>query len=456
MPFAIVEAVTEGAVAAALPDLTAALTAGLIDQATFDAQLGALTGNFVPFFLPPTAAGSGAFDSFEQNTNSFAIFTHNEFAVTDRLTLTGGIRYTYERKDIEASLNSTVAQCAALSDPSLVGGFLNGVDVAVASAPDPASAAAAAGLPAFLSIGSLISCNPAVNSEFDVLDGETESRTENAVTGTFKISYDLTPDILLFAGYSRGFKSGGFNLDRSSLESLFASTFLGAPNDGPQLDDLEFEDETVNSYEAGFKSSWYDGRLTVNATGFFQDVQDFQENTFLGTNFVVFNNDVESFGVEVDVGAQPIDGLTLQGGFIYVNATRLPPAMNFGQQLGNTPEFVLTGQGTYIVPINDLFQASFHANVRWQSATNLIQGDLFTSFDNGAFATVGARAGLQTTDGKYAIEAFATNLFDQDFFVTAFGVPEQAVIGAPPGDTDTLAAFPGEPRFWGVEARVRF
>ena len=408
----------------------------------------ALQGAATPFFLPPTPAGAGAFDTFDQTTNAIAIFTHNTYEVTDQLTLTGGLRYNYEERSIRADLDaSSIPGCAVLQDP--------------------ATSAATFGTPAlqalapFFGVANLFACNPAVNPEFDVLDGATESRSDSEFTGTVKVAYELTPDILLFGGYNRGFKSGGFNLDRSSLESSFVGAALGAPNDGPQLLDLEFEAETVDSFEAGVKSSWLDGRATVNVTGFFSQVDDFQENTFNGTNFVVFNNDVETFGVEVDVTAEPIDGLIFQGGFLWVDATRTfvdpdaPPlagavnadGTNTGQQLGNTPEFVITGQSTYVYPINDWLNATLHANVRWQSSTNLVQGTLFEAFDNGSFATVGTRIGLETADGKYGVSFFGNNIFDQAFNVTAFGVPEQ---------TGTLATFPGAPRFYGVELKARF
>ncbi len=452
VPFGILGPVLTGAGEAAGAALLPLLLNGSIDQATFDAQVAAAVagaqGTFTPFFLPPTPAGAGAFDTFNQTTNAIAIFTHNTYEVTDQLTLTGGLRYNYEERSIRADLDaSSIPGCVVLQDP--------------------ATSAATFGTPAlqalapFFGVANLFACNPAVNPEFDVLDGATESRSDSEFTGTVKVAYELTPDILLFGGYNRGFKSGGFNLDRSSLESSFVGAALGAPNDGPQLLDLEFEAETVDSFEAGVKSSWLDGRATVNVTGFFSQVDDFQENTFNGTNFVVFNNDVETFGVEVDVTAEPIDGLIFQGGFLWVDATRTfvdpdaPPlagavnadGTNTGQQLGNTPEFVITGQSTYVYPINDWLNATLHANVRWQSSTNLVQGTLFEAFENGSFATVGTRIGLETADGKYGVSFFGNNIFDQAFNVTAFGVPEQ---------TGTLATFPGAPRFYGVELKARF
>lgn len=437
-PGTIVPFAVPGAAAA---QAQAAFDAGFIDAATLGATLQGIGANFAPFFLPATTAGQGAFDTFNQTTNAVAIFTHNELEITDRLTLTGGLRYNYENKEIDAILtsgpnavNGTIPGCAVLQDPATTFSTLNVPDL------QP--------LAPFFAVANLFACNPAVNPEFNALSGDKESRSDSQFTGTVKLSYELTPDILLFGGYDRGFKSGGFNLDRSSLESAFTNPLLGVPTDGPQLSDLEFNEETVNSYEVGFKSSWADGRLTVNATGFFSDISDFQELTFIAPNFIVFNNDVETYGVEIDVGAEPVDGLVLQGGFIYVNAQRTnADALNPNQQLGNTPEFVVTGQGTYTIPLTSSLEAALHANVRWQSDTNLVQGDVFTGFDNGAYATVGARAGVQTTDGKYALSVFATNLFDQAFNVTAFGVPEQ---------TGTLATFPGEPRFWGVEAKARF
>ncbi|MEO1015950.1 MAG: TonB-dependent receptor [Pseudomonadota bacterium] len=400
---------------------------GNIDPLTGAPALPGTPGT-VPFFLPGTPEGAGQqADVFELDTNAVAVFSHNEISITDTLTATLGIRYNYENRDIRADLDSFVPAC----------------DVIAALPPGTGAALGTAGA---------LACNPAVNTEFNGVS--EDGRTENEVTGTARLSYAPTPDWLFFAGYSRGYKSGSFNIDRSGFESAVFSPIdpaTGLPiSDGPQLSDLEFEEETVNSFEAGFKSTLFEGNMTLNAVGFYQDITDFQENVFNGVNFIVAGVDVENFGAEVDVTASPTDGLVLQGGFTWVQAERtedLPfvPGSE-GLQLGNTPEFVLTGQGTYTHGLTPWLDGFAHMNVRWQSATNISVFEALDQVSNDAFATVGARIGVRHPDEHWEISAFGTNLFDQSFNVAAFTIPEQ----------DNIAVYPGEPRFWGVEFKTFF
>lgn len=385
-------------------------------------------------FLPGTVAGDGNNDDlFDLTTNAIGIFTHNVFNVTDNFFITAGLRYNYEDKSLDVDLNSQgVPGCAILQ---------NG------------PAAVVEGLDAL----ALLVCNPAVDTAFD--GQRSDDRDESEFTGTLRGTYKFTPDLSIFGGYSRGFKSGSFNLTRSA----FTSQFVADPNDpggltlgpdtGNPVSELEFDNEIVNAYEVGFKSAWVDGRYTLNGTFFFQDVSGFQENVFNGTNFITVGTEVESFGVELDAGANPIDGLVLQGGFIWVNAERQEDAqigtalLPGDTQLGNTPEFVVTGQATYTRPITPSVEGFIHSNIRWQSAapTSSIQG--LEPFGNGDFATVGFRFGVQDTEGRWRASFFAENLFDQRFNVIAFGVPEQ------PGQ---FAIFPGEPRFYGGQFSVTF
>ena len=97
--------------------------------------------------------------------------------------------------------------------------------------------------------------------------------------------------MLTYASFSRGYKAGGFNLDRNSLYRLGRS---GDANGNRAIDGsvintqaLGFDPETVDAYEVGFK---YDGRgFDVNVAGFYQKFSSFQLNTFNGVNFVVEN-----------------------------------------------------------------------------------------------------------------------------------------------------------------------
>ena len=114
------------------------------------------------------------------------------------------------------------------------------------------------------------------------------------------IDYQITDDMLAYAQAARGFKGGGF-----SAIALFSSDPVGAYNS-----------ETNWTYEAGFKADWLGQRLRTNLAYFFSDISDIQQNatdTSSGSlEFPVENSgDAEIQGLEFEITAVPIDGLTL-------------------------------------------------------------------------------------------------------------------------------------------------
>ena len=405
---------------------------GYVNPATGAPTLPTAPGA-VPFFLPQFFDGAGQNnDDFEVKTNAAALFTHNEIALTDKLTATIGARVNYEEKDIEYDLNSTVPSCDF---------FLN----------NPAGGAVVQNLIAS-GAGSLVllSCNPAVNTEYNGTD--SDSFDETTVTGTAKLAYAFTPDFMSYVSYSRGFKAGGYNLDRSGFDSVL---FGG---DGAQPSDLQFDSETVDSYELGWKASFDQIAATLNGAIFFQEVADFQENVFTGTNFRVLNSDVESYGLELDGSIQPVDGLTLQAGYAYTQAERKTQLRTprgdgtfdilaeSGVQLSNTPEHVLTASGTYLYDISPDLRGLFHLNARYNSETATSDSTRGIA-DNDAYALFGARVGIQAADGGWEFSVFGENITDEYYNLASFNVPEQ---------TGTVAVYPGLPAMYGAEFKVNF
>ena len=378
-------------------------------------------------FIPGTQDGFGSRDTFNVETNAIALFTHNEISLSDPLTLTLGLRYNYETKDIDETLAAVAPGCDFLNTP-----------------------AGAATIPFLGAIAGAV-CNPAVNTEHNgQLSGD---RSDNELTGTVKLSYDFNNDLMVYGSYSRGFKSGGYNLARSA----FDGTAFGG--DGAQITDQEFDPELVDAFELGWKSAWWDGRLTANGAIFFQQVDGFQENIFTGINFRTFNVDVESKGVELDLGANPIDGLLLQGGIVYQDVARQSDILvpdgtggfvavaEEGVQLSNTPEWVITGAGTYSFPISDYLDAIAHVNFRYNDEAAVVaQPDLRAALTNDAYTLVGARFGVIGNDGQWELSVFGENLTEEEYFLSGFVVPEQT----------RVAAYPGTPRFYGVEGKFRF
>src|SRR3546814_901695 len=129
--------------------------------------------------------------SSDLRSESFAVFTHNIFHITDQLDLTLGLRYTDESKKMNATFGNDNVFCPA--NRALLSGLLGGPLVNLAG-----------GLIA-------LSCQGNSNAELDGVS-IADNRSEDEFTGTAVLSYKVNPDLLVYASYSRGYKAGGFNL----------------------------------------------------------------------------------------------------------------------------------------------------------------------------------------------------------------------------------------------------
>ncbi len=170
----------------------------------------------------------GTGDIYNQKSENFAVFTHNIIHLTDTVDLTLGLRYTDETKDFNATFRNDNTVCP--TNRALLGNFL-----AV-----PSLAGLAGGLIA-------LSCQGNSTSELDGVS-IADTRDEDEFTGTAVLSWKPTPELLTYASYSRGYKAGGFNLDRSALSN---PVFFNRNN--INVSNLQFGEETVNAYEVGAK-----------------------------------------------------------------------------------------------------------------------------------------------------------------------------------------------------------
>jgi iron complex outermembrane recepter protein len=201
----------------------------------------------------PTAQLTGVRlnDTYRQQSRNFAVFTHNVIRFNDWASLTLGARYTNENKTLDATFSDNNTLCAALRSSATLSGL--------------------AALPCVI---------PAVPGGAFAQNGAKKS--EDKITGTAVLSIKPADGLLVYASYSRGYKAGGFNLDRSGLT---LNPALGTPN----LNQLTFEPEIVNSFEFGYKLN--KPGFDLNIAAFYQKFGGFQLNTFNGINFIVVNVD---------------------------------------------------------------------------------------------------------------------------------------------------------------------
>ena len=214
------------------------------------------------------------------------------YNITQAFDVTAGVRFTSEKKTADSNY----------LDPdggSACGQLLQSPGVGML---DPAS-------PEYqflLGYG----CSTVFNPFFAGLSS-SQSLSEGNVSGTVKLSYHFTDDVMAYASWANGYKAGGFNLARvTSTNPLTPLT--------PNLD-TEFPRESVESYEVGVKSLLADRTVRLNAAVFDQQYTNFQLNTFTGIQFIVSSiRRVESKGAEINVNwATPLSGLTFDTGVVY-------------------------------------------------------------------------------------------------------------------------------------------
>ena len=432
--------------------------------------------------------------NYFQDSRNYAFFTHNIIKVTDQLSLTLGARYTNEKKEFSANFNNNNTVCPAQQ---------------AALGPLLLSPAVPAALKPLLGGIVTLTCTGNSSSAINALNLE-DSFSDDEWTGTGVLSYKPDQDTLLYASYSKGYKAGGYNLDRSDLGSVLEFR-PGLPLGGRLNSDvarLRFAAEKVDAYEIGAKISGPQG-LTFNIVGFRQDFQDFQLNTFNGTVFIVQNinscqtalngadrdpspvtgacnaDDVQpgvrSQGVEIEMTGSPAPHLRLTGGYTYADTKykrnligssqgeALDPFLfNLpGQNLSNAPEHVLTGSLTYTPPLGGSgLSGLFYVDTRYTSDFNT-GSDLFPEKEQNAFVLVNGRIGIRGPDERWAVEIWGQNLFNQDYYQVAFNTPFQgansraqvAQFGAAQGfgtGNQLFSAFLAEPRTYGLTVRGRF
>jgi len=372
-------------------------------------------------------SGHGQRDIFDHQSRTWAVFTDDTIHLTDRFDLNLGLRYTADKKTVDARFTNT----------------------------DGGRACAAALARGAASTGTL--CLPWSNPAFNGL-AFSQSLSDENTSGHAKLVFKATGDLSVFAGYAEGYKAGGFNLDR-------AQTGL-VPDRRTR-----FAAETVRSADIGLKSTWLNRSLLINASAFDQRFENFQLNTFLGTTFVVRSIPrVTVRGADADlVWITPVEGLTLQGGATYAQTkygSAPTPGLPLlpGARLSFAPLWSASASGTYGRRLAGDLLGRLTVGAKYSSAYNT-GSDLLPAKVQKAFTLVNARLAVGPSEGRWSAELWAANLTDERYYQVAFNAPFQGSTGVrdapaplydPARDTQTYGAFLGAPRTVGATLRLRY
>ena len=271
---------------------------------------------------------------------------------------------------------------------------------------------------------------------------EDERQSESFGAGTLRLGADILfdEDRMLYASYSEGFKSGGFN--------------PAVCSSGP------YAPEYVAATEIGIKSQWLDGSVQINAAAFRYDYTDIQVEKVVGFATSVVNGpEAKIDGAELAVIAVPFAGLTLDGAVSWIDArygtfsdddpftladsaevdlkgNRLNKAPEWSGSLGLTAEHGLGALG------------DISARVEWSYTGRMFYDYFNHDFAEGpAYEIWNLFINFSDPDTRWGVQVFGKNLTDE--FYWAGQVTPSAIVGGP-------FTFFGLPRTYGVGLSFRF
>lgn len=482
------------------PDFRAyanALVGGAAVLAGVEAFAGVAPGTF-------GAPGQGDTTSFGQDNQSFSLFGTADFHISDRLTLTGGLNYTEDKKDTFGNITSTdvfsglnltqlgynaiLAQQLGglgvdITNPASIGPFI-AANPALYAALQAGSAAAAQNnaVNPFAPLRALQFRPPFLNFPNVVENGNSK---DDNTSYTIRLAYDVTDSLNFYGSYATGFKATSWNLSRDSLpfpadftpgapivDPVTGATVVARPSSpisdaGLAVNNLNSGTrlagpETAKVFEIGMKAKF--DSFAFNLTYFDQTIDGFQSNAFTGTGFALVNAGEQSTkGFEFDGTYRPIDDLLISFAGTYLDPIYDSFVGSAGGDITGTipsgiPELSLSMGFNYDFEIGSM---PSYIRADWQHTANTKFFDEVNPtapgvVDNNALIAPGgyerghdlinASAGVEFPH-QVTLSVWARNLGNAQFVTTAF--PSVAQGGS-------ISGYPNQPRTYGITGRKKF
>jgi iron complex outermembrane receptor protein len=335
-------------------------------------------------FVAPDPITGNSFDWYKEHptkATAVSVFGSATISFTDQLELSGGVRWSHEKK-------------------------VNHILVPYVHA-------------------YLVATGAFITSGFD--SGPIEFRDSN-VSPEVTLSYKANDDLNFYASYKTGFKSGG--IDNSALPS---SNLLGFASSDPAVraataKALVYESETAKGGEIGVKSQWADRTVTLNLSGFYYVFKNLQVQNFDAVNiqFLTTNaGELTSKGVDLDWRwLTPMDGLSLYGSMTLLSTKYTKPFdpnpldgvdTNLqGRRAPRAPNFAGNFAFDYRVPLGDALEFGLTGNAQF-SGSYFTNEDSFDDFVQKSYWTFDLSASIGDPDGRWQVSVIGTNLTDKRY-----------------------------------------
>lgn len=292
-------------------------------------------------------------------------------------------------------------------------------------------------------------------------------RDESKFTPQIIAQHDLNKSDRIYASYTTGFKSGGFDVRSNSAPNALGGVFATKDTNGT----WEFEDEKVKNYEVGGKFLLAKGAVELNVAAFRSEFTNMQTSQFDGRLSFLVTNAGEAVvqGLEVDGRWAMTDALLMRGGasyldFEYTKFTNgqcpfgvAPNAEGFCDQTGKRREFVPEFQGN----VGWDYTVDLPRSLGLVSTLDVIYSDKYLTtpsldknLEQDAYFKINARIALSAEDKAWELALIGRNLTDESIITYANGMPVATTITA--GAGSAYYAFYDQPRSVALQATLRF
>lgn len=264
------------------------------------------------------------------------------------------------------------------------------------------------------------------------VSGEVRRRSFQSWQPKFTLTWKPVDNVTLYGGWSRGFRSGGFN--QTGVGAVASANGIVGVSD-------IFGAEVAETWEAGIKTQTSDRLLTFNAAAFTTRTENSYFFVFLAANSTQNLGNVplaQIKGFELEATLRPIKGLELNAGLGYTdsNIRAFPDAARIGNELPLISRYTINAAINYSRPLTDALDLNWRLDYR---RTGRTWWDVENSTSRNPVDIVDARFGVA---GKsWSVTAFSQNLFNA-IYNAEFS----------PGGF----VFKARPRRYGIEASFNF
>ncbi|BFM14680.1 TonB-dependent receptor [Maricurvus nonylphenolicus] len=334
----------------------------------------------------------GASSDFSQTTDTYSAYGSLTWHQTEALAWTLGLRYSKEEKEGERQVLFTDYLSSTPLDEILSGGLY----------------AAAVGV------------NQSRGYYEHEIDGDISA--EN-LSPSLKLQYDVNDDLMVYASYSKAFKSGGFS--ESGTQGDDVGEYDVVPSD------FDYDEEEAVAYEVGGKATLWGGRATLNFAVFRTEYEDLQVSSYSeAAGVFVVGNAASSVsqGIELDGVVRLTEALRLTSSLSYLDATYgsfedATPTKEqsdngalvqdlSGEVLPQAPKWTWNLGLDHEVALGNNLELHSHVDLNYTD-DHYIADDLDPRSEEDAYTVVNARVALRNPESGWELALLGKNLTDE-------------------------------------------